>query len=84
MKRLQDADKAQLYRIYLDERAAYLSSSSFYMDAAGVFFDRGLPELGLRVLSNLAEMNLENRQLLRLYAYRLVQAKRNDLADSRV
>jgi Ca-activated chloride channel family protein len=80
MKRLQDADKNQLYRIYLDERTAYLSSSSFYMDAAGVFFDRGLPELGLRVLSNLAEMNLENRQLLRLYAYRLVQAKRNDLA----
>ncbi|WP_411878097.1 VIT domain-containing protein [Polaromonas sp. YR568] len=80
MKRLQDAAKDDLYRVYLDERAAYLSSSSFYMDAAGVFFDRGLAELGLRVLSNLAEMNLENRQLLRLYAYRLVQARRNDLA----
>jgi Ca-activated chloride channel family protein len=80
MKRLQDAGKDELYRVYLDERAAYLSSSSFYMDAAGVFFERGLPELGLRVLSNLAEMNLENRQLLRLYAYRLVQARRNDLA----
>ncbi|WP_457279984.1 VIT domain-containing protein [Polaromonas sp. P5_D5] len=80
MKRLQNAGKDELYRVYLDERAAYLSSSSFYMDAAGVFFDRGLPELGLRALSNLAEMNLENRQLLRLYAYRLVQARRNDLA----
>lgn len=80
MKRLQNAGKDELYRVYLDERTAYLSSSSFYMDAAGVFFDRGLPELGLRVLSNLAEMNLENRQLLRLYAYRLVQARRNDLA----
>jgi Ca-activated chloride channel family protein len=73
-ERLQDAGKDDLYRVYLDERAAWLSSSSFYMDAAGVFLDRGLPELGLRVLSNLAEMNLENRQLLRLYAYRLVQA----------
>ncbi|MFS2033879.1 VIT domain-containing protein [Polaromonas sp. CT11-55] len=80
MKRLQNAGKDDLYRVYLDERAAYLSSSSFYMDAAGVFFERGLPDLGLRVLSNLAEMNLENRQLLRLYAYRLVQARRNDLA----
>jgi Ca-activated chloride channel family protein len=80
MKRLQDAGPDDLYRVYLDERAAYLSSSSFYMDAAGVFFDRNLPELGLRVLSNLTEMNLENRQLLRLYAYRLVQARRNDLA----
>jgi Ca-activated chloride channel family protein len=80
MKRLQDAGKDDLYRVYLDERAAWLSSSSFYMDAAGVFFERGLPELGLRVLSNLAEMNLENRQLLRLYAYRLLQARRSDLA----
>lgn len=80
MKRLQNAGKDDLYRVYLDERAGYLSSSSFYMDAAGVFFERGLPELGLRVLSNLAEMNLENRQLLRLYAYRLVQARRSDLA----
>ncbi len=50
MKRLQDAGKDELYRVYLDERAACLSSSSFYMDAAGVFFERGLPELGLRVL----------------------------------
>jgi Ca-activated chloride channel family protein len=80
MKHLQDAAKDDLYRVYLDERAAYLSSSSFHMDAAGVFFERGLPELGLRVLSNLAEMNLENRQLLRLYAYRLLQARRSDLA----
>jgi hypothetical protein len=45
-----------------------------------VFLERGQELLGLRVLSNLAEMNLENRQLLRLYAYRLVQARRNELA----
>jgi hypothetical protein len=45
-----------------------------------VFLQRGQPELGLRVLSNLAEMNLENRQLLRLYAYRLVQARQQALA----
>ncbi|OOG36768.1 hypothetical protein B0B52_19460 [Polaromonas sp. A23] len=79
-KRLQAANNANLYHIYLDERGSHQNSSSFYMDAAGVFFERGMSDLGLRVLSNLAEMNLENRQLLRLYAYRLVQAKRSDLA----
>ena len=79
-RRLRDASPAQLYRTYLDERAANLASSSFYLDAAGLFFERGQIELGLRVLSNLAEMNLENRQLLRLYAYRLQQARRSDLA----
>jgi Ca-activated chloride channel family protein len=36
--------------------------------------------LGLRVLSNLAEMQLENRQLLRILGYRLLQAQRADLA----
>jgi Ca-activated chloride channel homolog len=45
-----------------------------------LFFQRQQPQLALRILSNLAEMNLENRQLLRLYGYRLVQARRDDLA----
>lgn len=79
-RRLRDASPSDLYRTYLDERAAHLASSSFYLDAAGIFLDRGQVEFGLRVLSNLAEMNLENRQLLRLYAYRLQQARRADLA----
>ena len=80
MRRLQDAAAEQLYRVYLDERTQHRDSSAFYMDVASVFFERGQGELGLRVLSNLAEMNLESRQLLRLYGYRLVQAKRSDLA----
>ena len=80
MKRLLDASTANLYRVYLDERSANQNSSAFYIDVAGLFLERGQTELGLRILSNIAEMNLENRQLLRLYAYRLVQAKRADLA----
>lgn len=80
LKRLQAAPQAQLYRIYLDERQMHANSSAFYLDVAGLLLERDLPELGLRVLSNLAEMNLENRQLLRLYAYRLQQARHPELA----
>lgn len=80
MRRLADAPDGDLYAAYLDERRENAASSAFFMDAAGVFLQRGQPELGLRVLSNLAEMNLENRQLLRLYAYRLVQARQHALA----
>jgi Ca-activated chloride channel homolog len=80
MRRLQDAPPNELYAAYLDERAQHANSSSFFMDVAGLFFARQQTDLALRVLSNLAEMNLENRQLLRLYAYRLVQARRADLA----
>jgi hypothetical protein len=80
LTRLQAASTEDLYRVYLDERGSQQNSSVFYMDVAGLFLQRGLPELGLRILSNLAELNLENRQLLRMYAYRLVQAHRSDLA----
>lgn len=80
LRRLADAPAGELYAAYMDERPQYENSSAFFMDVAGVFFQRGEPQLALRILSNLAEMNLENRQLLRLYAYRLVQAKHNALA----
>jgi Ca-activated chloride channel family protein len=42
---------------------------------ADIFFDRKQPELALRILSNLAEMNLDNRHVLRILSYRLLQAK---------
>lgn len=75
VKRLREAPPEEMYRIYLDERPAYLNSTAFFLDAADLFFERGQTELGLRILSNLAEMNLENRQILRILAYRLLQAK---------
>ena len=80
LRRLQDASNDHLYRVYLDERTQHKASSAFYMDVAALFFERGQTEFALRILSNLAEMNLESRQLLRLYGYRLVQARRSDLA----
>ncbi len=80
LKRMSNTPQGELYRVYLDERASHANSSAFYQDVAGLLLERGLPELGLRVLSNLAEMNLENRQLLRMYAYRLLQARHPELA----
>jgi Ca-activated chloride channel homolog len=79
-QRLRQASSEQRYTVYLDERTHFDKSSSFYMDAAAIFFERGDTDIALRILSNLAELNLENRQLLRLYAYRLAQANRHDLA----
>jgi len=79
-ERLRKTENDQLYRIYLDERPGYLNSTAFFLDVADVFFDRDRPELALRILSNLAEMDLENRHVLRILGYRLMQAKRADLA----
>ena len=78
--RMRNAAAADLYRVYLDEKPGYANSTAFFLDAADVFFERGLNELGIRVLSNLAEMDLENRHILRILGYRLVQAGKAGLA----
>jgi tetratricopeptide (TPR) repeat protein len=79
-ERIRRAEPSQRYRVYLDERAGNLQSTAFFLDAADIFFAGGETQLGLRVLSNLAEMNLENRAILRILGYRLLQAKQPALA----
>ncbi|KAF1017276.1 MAG: hypothetical protein GAK31_00538 [Stenotrophomonas maltophilia] len=73
-RRLQQAPARELYARYLAERAAHADSSAFFLDVADLLLQRGQRELALRVLSNLAEMELDNRHLLRVLGYRLQQA----------
>jgi Ca-activated chloride channel homolog len=79
-KRLHDASRDDLYRIYLDEAAEHANSTAFFLDAADEFFQREMYSLGVRVLSNLAEMDLENRHILRVLGARLMQARQPQLA----
>lgn len=74
-RRLREASAADAYRVYLDERPGFVASTAFFLDAADVLFEKGLKDLGLRVLSNLAEMELENRAILRILGHRLMQAE---------
>lgn len=71
MRRLAQAAAGERYAIYLDQRLAAAQSPAFYLDAAQVFAAHGQRALALRVLSNLAELHLEDRGLLRVLAYRL-------------
>jgi hypothetical protein len=80
LARLRAVPADEMYRHYLDERASYTNSTAFILDVADLMFERGQSVLATRVLSNLAEMDLENRQVLRILGQRLVQAKRADLA----
>jgi hypothetical protein len=78
--RMRAASAATIYAVYLDEKPDYANSSAFFLDAADMLLDKGLRDLALRVLSNLAEMELENRQILRILGYRLLQAGEPELA----
>ncbi len=80
IKRMKDANSSTIYAIYLDEKPGYLNSSAFFLDAADMLLEKNQRDLALRVLSNLAEMDLENRQILRILGYRLIQAGAPELA----
>ena len=59
------------YSAYLKQRQSYGTSAGFYMDCADFLEKTGLRRIALRVLSNLAEMELENKQVLRILGYKL-------------
>ncbi|KRB04393.1 VIT domain-containing protein [Lysobacter sp. Root690] len=79
-RRLRQASADRVYAIYLDERDSNAGSTAFYLDVADVLSEKGERDLALRVLSNLAEMDLENRHILRVLGYRLMQAGQPALA----
>ena len=79
-KRIKAAKEEERYAIYLDEKPNFLNSTAFYLDVADIFFEFKEEALALRILSNLAEMELENRHILRILAYRLQQANQIDTA----
>ncbi len=74
MQRLKSASPDTVYAIYLDEKPSYANSSAFFLDVADILIEKGQRDLALRVLSNLAEMELDNRAVLRILGYRLLQA----------
>ncbi|MCL2162391.1 MAG: DUF2135 domain-containing protein [Betaproteobacteria bacterium] len=81
LDRLRRVPESERFAAYLEERAEHMREPGFYLDVAGYFFDEARnARAGLQVLSNLAELGLEDAALLRVLGYRLMQAKRPDLA----
>lgn len=72
------ADKA--YGVYLEQRNGYVASPAFYLDCGDYLLRNGQRELGVRVLTNVAELQLGDARLLRVAAHRLNQIGERDLA----
>lgn len=75
LRALRESGPERAYETYLRLRPEYASSPSFYLDCADYFLAQGQTEIGLRVLSNLLELALDDPALLRIYAWRLQQAE---------
>ncbi|WP_296620784.1 VIT domain-containing protein [Marivirga sp.] len=71
MSDLKATDPQDLYDQYLSLKPTYAEIPSFYFDVATYMFQKSQREKGLRVISNLAELELENTELLRTLGRKL-------------
>lgn len=77
---------AEQYSTYLSLRSEYAKTPAFYFDVGGFFLNpQYLTEerrvIGLRILSNIAELALDNSRVLRVLGYKLFEAKEWALAS---
>jgi tetratricopeptide (TPR) repeat protein len=73
LKAMQAVPATKAYEVYLTQREKFGESPAFYLDCAEHLAQRGQKELAPRVLTNLAELRLEDPALLRILAHRLAQ-----------
>lgn len=71
MKFFEKKNADDLYSVYLKERAPYISSPRYYMDVAQLLFRAGKKDLALKVLSSVADLDLENEEVYKLLGYKL-------------
>ncbi|MDR2577978.1 MAG: TonB family protein [Chitinispirillales bacterium] len=64
-------NSADDYQAYLRQREEHLNSPKFYFDMSGWFYGLGDKETALRILTSIAELELENASLYKMLGYRL-------------
>jgi Ca-activated chloride channel family protein len=77
---MKAAAAADAYAVYLRERREYGTSPAFYLDCADFFLNAGHRDLGIRLLTDIVELKLDDARLLRVAAHRLEQVGEHDLA----
>lgn len=73
LKALASAPKEKQYDLYLELRKAQERNPSFYFDVAHFFYNQGDVKKALQVISNIADLGLENHQLYKTLTYTLRQ-----------
>ncbi len=77
---LKRTPTAEMYAKYIELKKDYSSSPSFYMEVSDYFAEEGLYSQSIRILSNLAELNLENSDILRALSNKLIEHEHYALA----
>lgn len=76
MKLFESVKNAEtIYQIYLKNRNDYENLPQYYFDVAQLLFKNNDKKSGIKVLSSIADLDIENEELYKLLAYKLKQAE---------
>lgn len=78
LRALKAAKADGRFAVYLAQRKEFGASPAFYLDCSDFFAKAGEGATGIQVLSNLAELELEEPALMRVLAHRLTQLEKYD------
>ena len=76
IQKLKGIPKDELIDNYFVLRAEHKSEPSFYVDMADYFQKKGLKKEALLILSNLLELDFENSEFIRVFAFKLMEYHR--------
>ena len=71
LKGLDTIPRKRLYSRYFELRKAHREEPAFYVDMADYFYKKGMKKRALLILSNLLELDPENSELIRVFAFKL-------------
>jgi tetratricopeptide (TPR) repeat protein len=77
---LKKAKPDEAFAVYLKQREEFGTSPAFFLDCADFFLKQKQEATALQVLSNVAELELENAALVRVLAHRLAQIDKLELS----
>lgn len=80
LKEMEKTASSNYQKKYLELKKQYAEQPSFYIDVARFLFQRKEKQLAIQVLSNVAEMKLEEASLMRMLANQLMESGEKDLA----
>ncbi len=80
LSKIKNVNTAIAYSNYIQMKKTYGNQPSFFLDVADYFFAKNEKKIGIRILTNIAELELENHGLLRILAHKLLQLKENKIA----
>ncbi|WP_338768400.1 VIT domain-containing protein [Bernardetia sp. ABR2-2B] len=70
MDSIKNATKENRFETYLSLKESYSSTPSFFLSVGSYFIQNGEEEVGVQILSNIVELELENYELLKMLGYK--------------